>query len=379
MKRLYILLVILAGMVCTPLRAQQSSGLRDIRMGVLLPLKDNSPRGQKMVEFYQGMLLAVDSIRSRGVNVDIVALHSGSTESEMAALLAANDLTDRDVIFGPLDGMQLPVLSDYCQRNNVRLVVPFSSNTSFLADNPMQYVLTAPRVQLQAQAASIINFQFANSHFVIVDAQDNNEEGLSFETQLRGFLTQRGAFCRNVEIDADEENYALAFNPLRHNVVVVNSAAIRAVNTMIPHLLNYIDSHPECEISLLGYPSWQTFTNTHLNSCYKLDTYIYTTFYRHPLAASTAAFDQTFQYWFHQPMANTFPRWGMTGFDVAWFFLHGLELYGDGLESLTGSIPTTPFQTPLLLAQPQAGGGFLNIFVELVHYSKQQNIEVIVP
>ncbi|MBO4907181.1 MAG: hypothetical protein J5486_09190 [Bacteroidaceae bacterium] len=374
-----IVLALLFSLSAVVVMAQQNVGIRHLKVGVLLPLKDTSPRGQKMVEFYQGMLLAVDSMRSRGVDIDVVALHSGTTETEMASLLSANNLSDRDVIFGPLDGSQLPLLSDYCQRNNVRLVVPFSPNIALLNGNPLQYVVTAPRVQMQAQAASIINVQFANSHYVFVNAQDNNEEGGSFENQLRGLLSQRGAFMRNVEVDASDDQYALAFNPLRHNVVVVNSSSIRAVNTMVPHLLNYMSSHPECEFSVIGYPSWQTFTNTHLSNFYKLDTYIYTSFYRHPLAESTAAFDQTFQYWFHQPMANTFPRWGMMGFDVAWFFMHGLELFGDSLESMIGSVPTFPFQTPLLMARTDAESGFLNIFVELVHYTKQQSIEVLVP
>lgn len=356
--------------------AQHGAAPRLLRVGVVLPLKEASQRGQKMVEFYQGVLLAVDSLRHNGVSVDIVARHSGTTETEMSELLAGGELADRDVVFGPLDAAQLPTLSDYCLRHGTRLVVPFTASTAQLRTNPLMYLVTAPRAQIQAQAAAVFNQQFSNSHFVFVEAGDANDEGRSMELQLRSVLNARGAFLRTVEIDADDDSYAMAFNPLRHNVVVVNSATIRAINKLMPRLRDYQRANPDCQITLLGYPSWQTFTSTLLADFYRFDTHIYTSFYRNPLALSTRQFDQLYQYWFHQPMQNTFPRWGMMGFDVAWYFLKGLATYGDALESNLQNLHPAHYQTPMLFALPDTGGGHLNICVEVVHYTREQTIEV---
>ena len=61
----------------------QLTGKSHVRMGVVLPLKEKSQRGAKMVEFYQGMLMAVDSVCNEGLSTEVIALHSGSSASEI--------------------------------------------------------------------------------------------------------------------------------------------------------------------------------------------------------------------------------------------------------------------------------------------------------
>lgn len=358
--------------------AQGNNNKNELKVGVVLPLKEASQRGQKMVEFYQGLLMAVDSIRKSGVSVDVVAAHSGSTEADLHTMLHNNDLSDRDVVFGPLDGALLPILSDYCNRHDIRLVVPFTPNMNALRHNPKLYIITAPRAQVQAQAVDMVSEQFSNSHFVFVNAKEQNEEGQAMETQLRTVLSNHGAFMRSVDIDAEMRHYEMAFNPLRHNVVVVNSSSMRAANSLLFHLHEYQKQHPECRFVLLGYPTWQTFNSTMMNDFHNFDTYIYTTFFRNPNAPSTHRFDHNYQHWFKQPMQNTFPRWGMMGFDAGWFFLRGLSLYGNLFDNYIATVPSQPFQSPMQFALiDNNGSGFLNIFVELVHYTKNQTIEVL--
>lgn len=351
---------------------------RELKVGVVLPLKEVSQRGQKMVEFYQGVLMAVDSLRKSGVSVDVVAAHSGSTETELENMLHTQSLSDRDIVFGPLDGAQLPLLSDFCQRHDIRLVVPFTPNMNALRHNPKLYIITAPRQQVQTQAVSKVEGLFSNSHFVFVNAKEQNDEGQSFENQLRTSLSNHGAFMRSLDIDEEMRQYEMAFNPLRHNVVVVNSSSMRAANNLISKLREYQKLHPECHFVLLGYPTWQTFSSAMLNEFHSFDTYIYTTFYRNPYAVSSQQFDQNYQHWFKQPMQNTFPRWGMMGFDTAWFFMYGLSLYGDSLESYIAAVPSQPFQSPMTFAFiDNNNSGFLNIFVEFIHYTKNKKIEVL--
>ena len=112
--------------------AQNLVTQRELRMGVVLPLKEKSARGAKMVEFYQGMLMAVDSLKREGISVDIQALHSGTTASEMDMLLNSQALNDCDIVFGPLDAAQLPALADYCDLHDMHLVVPFTTLTTQL-------------------------------------------------------------------------------------------------------------------------------------------------------------------------------------------------------------------------------------------------------
>ncbi len=89
-----------------------------------------------MVEFYQGLLLAVDSMRHEGLSIEITAVHSGSTANDMDQLLLKRPIENCDVVFGPLDMAQLTALADYCDLRGVLLVVPFATEDTKLTGHP---------------------------------------------------------------------------------------------------------------------------------------------------------------------------------------------------------------------------------------------------
>ncbi|MBP5770100.1 MAG: hypothetical protein J6W75_01920 [Bacteroidaceae bacterium] len=366
-------------LLIVPLHSQPSyaQNQKTVRMGVVLPLKEKNSRGAKMVEFYQGMLLAVDSLKREGLNIEVNTFHSGTTAHEMDVLVNSKSLAHCDVVFGPLEVAQLPSLADYCDIHNVRLVCPFSPLATQVASHPRYYMATAPRATIQREAVWYIKDQFAEHNIILVDCNEQNEEGMAFGEQLRSGMSEKGVYVRQLNINADEISFQQAFNPLRKNLVVLKSTSVKALNTFLPKLKDYKRLHPELAISLFGYPNWQTYTEQLLNDFYELDTYIYTTFYRNPLASRTQEIDRTFAQWFHHPMQATFPRYGLMGFDLTYFFLRGLSIYGDHLEDNLSQVPSYPFQTPFWFERQGNNDGFINTFVELVHYTPLQTIELI--
>ena len=140
-----------------------------MRIGVVLPLKEKTARGAKMIEFYQGLLLAVDSMRHEGLHAEITALHSGTSAEEMDRLLSSRPLQGCDVVFGPLDIAQLPALADYCDLQGMRLVVPFATENTQLQGHPLYYMASAPRTVVQREASWFIQTQFPEANIIAVD------------------------------------------------------------------------------------------------------------------------------------------------------------------------------------------------------------------
>ena len=84
------------------------TSIPNLKVGVLLPF------GQpKMVEFYRGLLMAADSVRRQGVNLDIHAWDCGTTTAQLEPLLPG--LSGLDVIFGPPSPTQIQVLAETCK------------------------------------------------------------------------------------------------------------------------------------------------------------------------------------------------------------------------------------------------------------------------
>ena len=82
-----------------------------LRVGILLPLEEKTERATKLIEFYQGFLMAVDSVKSEGADVTVHTFHCGSTDEAMQNVLRNEVLANMDVIFGPADAAQINTLA----------------------------------------------------------------------------------------------------------------------------------------------------------------------------------------------------------------------------------------------------------------------------
>ena len=70
------------------------------------------------------------------------------------------------------------------------------------------------------------------------------------------------------------------------------------------------------------------------------------------------------------------PRFAMTGFDHAMFFLTGLEKMGKAFNGENGQSRVQPVQTPLTFERI-GNGGLRNRTLLLVNYKPEQRVELI--
>lgn len=347
-----------------------------VRIGVLFPFEEKTERSAKLLEFYRGMLMAVDSVKNEGTHIDIHTLHCGNTEEEINRILQDNDLSSLHVIFGPIDQAQVPTLSAYCQSHSIRLVIPFSAPNVSTTGNPLLYLATPAQAIPQQGTASLVGKLFTEKNFVILETHAPDARGGNMIETLRQELGRSGIALRTMPIDGDDFAIESALNQFRPNVIVPNNTSIKTLNLFFSQIKNFQETHPQYKITLLGYPEWQTYTNTLLREFYAFDTYIYSTFYRNPLSARTSFFERQFNQNFQSSMGSTFPRYGMMGFDIAYYFIHGLAQLGDTFEEKQGELRYTPYQSHYKFQRDGEGNGFLNRAVMLIHYTQDQTIEI---
>ena len=348
-----------------------------VRMGVVLPLKEKTSRGAKMIEFYQGLLMAVDSVKRQGCSVEVTALHSGSSAAAMDSLLMNAPLGQCDVIFGPLDASQLPALADYCDLRGIRLVVPFSSLTTQVGGHPLHYLVNAPRHAVQKQASWYVQALYPNDNFVVLESGEKNEEGANLVERVRAEMDGNNIYVRQLSISANDSIFTEALDTEKTNVILVNSSTLNALHALLNKLRPFAAQHPQYRFSLFGYPAWQSYAAQTQNDLYRFDTYIYATFYRDPLDKRVTDFEQRFESNFGRAVSATFPRYGLFGFDLGYYFLSGLGLFGDQLEAHLTDIPYTPLQHALEFQSQGDADGYINHFVQLVHYDSNQSTEIL--
>lgn len=357
--------------------AAKAAKSKHLRMAVLLPLKDTGSNGAKMVEFYQGLLMAVDSLKQQGTSVDVYTMHSGNTAAELQELLYADELKKVDVIFGPLYADQANLLSEFCQKNKIRLVMPFGTTSTYGMNNPYVYHASTSANDARANAVSKTMKQFPNSNFILLKTAVADDRGARFTDDLRQALSANGQGMKVLNIEGDEAAFASAFNQFQDNIVVPDASSLTATTSIVKKIRAFKEAHPEYTIRLLGYPEWPTYAKKLQADFYAIDTYAYTSFYRDPTEPRVLAFDRRFVENFNKSMAQTTPRYGLMGFDLGYYFLHGLATQGDTFDQNQTQIYTRPYQNPFFFTQQNENVSHNNEMLMFIHYTPAMITEII--
>jgi hypothetical protein len=258
----------------------------------------------------------------------------------------------------------------------VRLVLPFANNYS-LAGKPLLYSATTSNTAIQQDAAKLIVEKYPDRNYVILNTNSADTRGKQFVEAIRNELSHQGIAMRAWNIEGDALAIESALNQFRLNCIIPDNTSIKTLNVLFARLNNFCAEHPDYKISILGYPEWQTYTSTQLLDFYKYDTYIYSPYYRNPLLPATENFEQSFSTNFHRPQGVTFPRYGMMGFDMGYYFLHGIWTLGNRFETEQQTLQYSPVQHAFRFIQDEAGSGYANHGLQLIHYMPEQSIEQI--
>ena len=358
---------------------KQLKRIKTVKTALVLPFtKQNGSRGdneERSLEFYEGFLLAADSLKNQGVSMDISVYDTKGSPARVKELIAQGKLDGMDVIFGPMGAEETNLLADFVTATETRLVAPFAPKVDEVYGNPNVYQVNTPQSYLYSEAYDHFIRKFRNYNIVFV-SDSSSLEKREFISGMKNELREKGIGYKHIQLsnEVDGVNVIEAMDTLGQNIFIPTSGANTALIRIVPHLTLVRKEHPDFDMHLFGYPEWQTYTNEHLGSFYELDTYFYSSFYTNNLFPAAILFTHNYRHWFSKDMSNSFPKYGMLGFDVGYFFLKGLAQHGNKLESNLDQVRVTPIQTGFKFERVNNWGGFINKKVFFVHFSKDYEL-----
>lgn len=366
---------------------KSAQALNPIRAALVLPfnLDDVENKSTLMVEYYEGLLLAMDSLKQQGISIDLRVYDSGDRNQSITPLLNKEELKNMHIIFGPGHSEHVKPLADFAKKHRIRLVIPFTSKDSEVFTNPYVYQINTPQSYLFSQVYKHFAEMFGNYNIIFVQAEDEKykEEfigGLKHELENRHIKFQTmampGAEENNVVTDSIQMEKVLSNE--KPNIFIPTSSSNITLIKLLPYLQLAVRREATKEnprkINLFGYPDWQKYTNDHLQAFYETDTYFYSSFYTNNLLAPSIRFNKSYRYWYNKEMASTFPKYGMLGFDTAYFFLKALGKYGTNMEEKLNKVAVTPVQTGFRFERVNNWGGFINKKVFFIHMTPDHEL-----
>lgn len=358
---------------------KENPKISTIKAAVMLPFmtdgSGNRDEQIRMVEYYEGFLMAVDSLKEKGVSIDIYTYDTYNNTSSVKSILAKDEMKNMNIIFGPAYPEQVKPVADFAKKNNIRLVIPFTSKGNEVFNNPSIYQINTPQSYLYSEVYEHFTRKFTNANVIFLDAEDGDKDKADFIKGLKEEL--KGKHIPFTELKGEAitpESLKGAMNATLDNVFIPTSGTNIALIKLLPQLIVTLRDNPDYRMQLFGYPEWQTYTNDHLASFYELDTYFYSSFYTNNLFSEAIRFSSAYRKWYSKDMSNTFPKYGMLGFDTGYFFLKGLSQYGSNLEDKLNKVTVTPIQTGFKFERVNNWGGFINRKVFFVHFTKNYEL-----
>lgn len=354
--------------------SRQFSG-KTVRVGVMLPLHDVDGDGRRMTEFYRGMLMACDSLRAEGMNIDIHAWNV-NIDADITNFIKQPGAAKCDIIFGPLYSKQVHALAEFCKARDIQMVIPFS----ITGDDVSMYrqIFQVYQTNDRQTNNSIETFLklFPNCHPVFIDCNDKTSTKGNFTFGLRTRLESHNIGYGITNIGSSDDVFAKQFNPSRENIVILNTGRSPELTLALNKLAILKANNPTLKIKLFGYTEWMMYLGIDEAKFHEFDTYIPSTFYYNPASPRTQSLTRSYRQWFKTDMQNALPRFALTGYDYTQFFLRGFAKYGKAFRGVRNQNTWKAVQAPLRFKQVGAAG-MQNGFFQLVHFMPNGNVEAI--
>ena len=357
-----------------------------VKAAVILPfmLDTYSPTEQsRMIEYYEGFLMAVERLKQYGYSFDISTYDSGKESSSLEPLLASGQLDNMNIIFGALHPRHNKELARFAQKKNIPLVIPFTSKEDEIFRNPMVYVVNTMQSYFFSEVTDHFTHKFHDANIIFINNGDKNKK--EFIATLKKGLDKKNIPHTTIAMEPfmgsepDYNSIKAAMKSERKNIFIPTSGNETTLSSLLASMLiiknDTVNNLPE--FTLFGYPEWQIYANNLQEKMYEVGTYFYTSFFSHASFPETVRFQNSYMQWYSHPYQNIYPRYSMLGYDTGYYFLLAATKYGKEMPDNIKNVSFTPIQTGFKFERVNNWGGFVNKKIYFVHYTPEYKVEKI--
>jgi LysM repeat protein len=300
------------------------------------------PMSINFIEFYQGVLLALENFKRKGIQVNLNVFDTEKGISKLDAIIKSKEFQQSNFIIGPVFPEQIKVIADYSGRNGIYMISPISSNNELLAENPF-LIQVNPGNNIEAQA----NIRFLNPDtskriFVIYNSKSDNPEKYQYNS-FKELLKGSNLTYNEVTIfDNDFSTLKTELDSLRENIVLSPVSDEIFISSMLSILESNLIKD---RITVIGMSEWTNYPNIDLNYFFDLQFIYHSPFYLDYENKNVKdILARYYSYFGTEPGRNS--KYGfnycMLGYDIANYFTEAYMIYGKEFTQYFQCIKLSP-------------------------------------
>ncbi len=325
------------------------------------------------LEFYEGVMMAVDSLVRAGLSVVLNVYDTERSTEKVREIITRPEFRRSDLIIGPVYPENMRIVSDWARDNRVNIVSPLTTRREFLIDNPYLFQVT-PSATAELEQASIFISNFPSSNFVLIHRDDPFERNTvdAFKNNIFRHFSYNSEFenlvFKEVIYTDPTVNIEQSLVKDGKNIVIVPSTDQAFVSNILMRLNILTRNY---DITIFGLNEWQRFANIEVEYLHNMEFHFASPFYINYNDRNVTRFLARFREKFYTEPSH----YGFQGYDIMFYFLQAMKTYGPDFRDCLPVMRTELLQADFLFRKAGRQSGLENNGISIVRYGRDMNIQ----
>lgn len=288
------------------------------------------------LELYNGILLAADTLRAKGLDININLFDVRRDTMDVIRLIESEELSDMDLIIGPVYSQNLSIIAGYAGARDIPVIspVPLRSN-AILNNNPMVFIPNPSLEVAQEVISSRVSENYtSNLVFIHSDTTGSDPEVSAFKSMIFRALSSKIAleeirfkellfYSRSMLSNDSINRLEHTLSEKSENLVLIASEEPPVLSETIMDLHTLSKKY---QIKLIGYPAMRVLKNLEPKYYFDLGIELYSPYWIDYGKADIRKFISSYHSKFLVEPPEESYAW--QGYDIAYYFISGIALHG---------------------------------------------------
>ncbi len=320
---------------------------------------------ENFIHFYEGALLALDSLEKAGIRVEMEVWDTEQKPSKVKNFVSSGVLSSADLIIGPVYPNEQKEIVDFAAKQKIPIISPLSPSDEYTRENEYFFQVNPSRDFTSLKTREYIVSSYRNCNIVVLQTSASGNEAENESAALRKALEKEGdkgstpiricnfrkdgfASLRKM-MDKEKKNVLVlpTVNEAEVSVVVSNMKALSA----------------EFDVVVIGNNRFPQFESIDPEHYHYANLEFLTPYWPDLNQQVPRSFIHNFRVHF-----RTDPnQYSIQGYDVTFFFVKALSDYGDGFVKCLSKEKASLVQGNYMFRK-LASGGYINNGLSVVQY-----------
>ncbi len=344
--------------------------------------KQNGFRGRVAVELYEGLLLAIDSLKKRDIDINLFVYDTKADTNQLKKILGDLEIVQPDLIIGPFLRENIALMNKFSTEKKIPFIPPLMKDDSTLRHNPNLFqVIPSHQDELEIWSEYIAQYRKKNIFFIYKRKLFEQNESEQLKTillkKLHDIPDQDTLLFHEVLInDSLQANLNKYLSDTIENIIIVASSYEPEVSDILTkvHFL-----HKSYKTKVFGLPAWQKFKSIRIDHFHDLNVTLYSPFYidySDPLVKSfVKKCRSTLKY---EPFMTTSKGTGINytflGYDLGMYFIPLRKNYSESACDCAGFYHPELLLSGYSFRRNRIFGYNENVSISVVKYT--ENIDI---